>query len=89
MARRLYQTEPDFEMSDVPVRGIFGMDVTRCVVTEFLDSLGMAEFCQRAIRAQDAQDAAHRCIDFERRGRLAGGGSRCDFRYRACSTGAR
>jgi ubiquinone biosynthesis protein len=89
MAQRFYYVEPDWKMSDVPVEGGFGMDVTRCVVAEYFDSLGMAEFCQRVICDQDVRDAAHRGIDFERKGTLAGGASRCDFRYHVRSVGAR
>jgi ubiquinone biosynthesis protein len=81
MARRFYYTEPDWEMEDVPVEAGFGMDVTRCVVAEFFESLGMSEFCERVICDQDARDAAHRGIEFARTGTLAGGASRCDFRY--------
>ena len=81
IARRFYYTEPDWEMEDIPVEGGFGMDVTRCVVAEIFDSLGMSEFCHRVICDQDARDAAYRHIGFERSGTLAGGAARCDFRY--------
>jgi ubiquinone biosynthesis protein len=81
LAKRLYYTEPDWVMIDVPVQGGFGIDVSRCVIAEFFASLGMPEFCQRVICDQDARDATYRGIDFERTGTLAGGASRCDFRY--------
>ncbi len=81
IARRFYYTAPDWVMEDVTVEDGFGMDVTRCVVAEFFDSLGMSELCQRVICDQDERDAAHRGIAFERSATLAGGAARCDFRY--------
>lgn len=81
VARRFYYTTPDWVMEDVPVDDGFGMDVTRCVVAEFFESLGLGELCQRVICDQDGRDAAHRGIVFERSGTLAGGADRCDFRY--------
>lgn len=81
VARRFYYTAPDWVMKDVAFEGGFGMDVTRCVVAEFFESLGMSELCERVICHQDARDAAHRGIAFARSGTLAGGADRCDFRY--------
>lgn len=87
VAQRFYFTQPDWEMSDVPVDGGFGMDITRCVVAEFFASLGMSELCQRAICDQDARVAAHHGLDFARSGTLAGGADRCDFRYSVPTAG--
>lgn len=81
VARRFYYTAPDWAMDDVVVEGGFGMDVTRCAVAEFFESLGRSELCERVICDQDARDAAHRGIGFERSRTLAGGADRCDFRY--------
>lgn len=83
LARRLYYRSPDWEMHDVPVAGGFGMDVTRCVVAEYFDSLGMSDLCQAAICEQDVRSATHHGLRFERSGTLAGGSDRCDFRYTA------
>ncbi len=81
ISRRVYYTPPDWQMHDVPVEGGFGMDVTRCVVAEFFDSLGMSRLCVDAICDQDARVAAHHGIAFSRSGTLAEGADRCDFRY--------
>lgn len=85
VARRFYYSTPDWVMSDVAVEDGFGFDVTRCVVAEFYDSLGMSELCQRAICDQDTRSATHHGVVLDRSETLAGGGARCDFRYRSRS----
>lgn len=87
VARRLYYTEPDWQMEDVPVEDGFGMDVNRCVIAEFFQSLNMADLCQRAICDQDIRSATHHGLRLERSGTLAGGAARCDFRYRQTDQG--
>ncbi|MDH4277236.1 MAG: L-2-amino-thiazoline-4-carboxylic acid hydrolase [Acidimicrobiia bacterium] len=81
VAQHLYYTKPDWEMDDVPVVNGFGMDVSRCVIAEFFESLDMADLCQRAICDQDIRSATHHGLVLERSGTLAGGAERCDFRY--------
>lgn len=85
LARRVYYTEPDWEMQDVPVASGFGMDVNRCVIAEFFRSFDMSDLCQAAICDQDIRSAAHHGLVLTRSGTLAGGSDRCDFRYHSGS----
>ncbi len=85
LARRVYYTEPDWEMQDVPVASGFGMDVNRCVIAEFFQSFDMSDLCQAAICDQDIRSAAHHGLVLTRSGTLAGGSDRCDFRYHSGS----
>jgi carbon monoxide dehydrogenase subunit G len=81
LMRRFYYTPPDWIIEDVDVEDGFGFDIRRCVVSEFMASLGEAELCVQAICAQDERSAAHHGVVFERSQTLASGGIRCDFRY--------
>ncbi len=82
VTRRLYYTAPDWVIDDVPVEVGFGFDVTRCVIAEFYQSLGMSELCQRAICDQDVRSAAFHGVVLDRSETLSAGDRRCDFRYR-------
>jgi hypothetical protein len=86
IARRLYYAEPGWVIQDVPVPGGFGMDITRCAVAEYFDSVGMNQLCQTAICDQDVRSATHHGIVLERSGTLATGADRCDFRYSVPAT---
>jgi ubiquinone biosynthesis protein len=81
MARRFYYTAPEWRMTDVTVDDGFGFDITRCVVAEYFQSMGMAGLCQRAFCDQDPRIAVIYGAAFERAGTLASGASHCDFRY--------
>jgi ubiquinone biosynthesis protein len=86
LARRLYYAEPGWHIKDVPTEDGFGFDVTRCVVAEYFDRLDESELCERIICVQDTRSAARHGIRLVRSETLAGGGDRCDFRYRARSS---
>ena len=45
LMRRFYYTSPDWIIEDVEIDDGFGFDVRRCVVAEFMASLGEAELC--------------------------------------------
>lgn len=81
LMRRFYYTSPDWIIEDVEIEDGFGFDIRRCVVSDFMASLGEAELCVDAICAQDERSAAHHGVLFERSRTLASGGDCCDFRY--------
>ncbi len=83
---RLYYRPPGWELHEVFVPAGYGLDVTRCAIAGYFRDLGLGSLCEQAICVQDERVAraygGPAGIRFTRRGTIAGGAGRCDFRYR-------
>jgi hypothetical protein len=88
---RLYYRSPGWELHEVAVPAGFGLDVTRCAVADYFRSLGLGTLCEQTICAQDERVAqiygGPVGIRFARKGTIAGGADRCDFRYLPATIG--
>ena len=81
IARRLYFRSPDWEMHEVSYPGRHAVDITRCVMRDFMVSEGATELCAEVVCAQDILMAEARGDRLIRTGTLARGADRCDFRF--------
>lgn len=81
LARALVFRQPDWAMHEVPPDGVYGIDVTRCVVRDFFVSENAAELCDAVYCRQDVLMAEARGVPFTRTRTLARGDALCDFRF--------
>lgn len=81
--RRFPFGPPDYDMVDVPAPSdMVAFDVRRCPVAEYFSAHGLSELCQESFCDLDYPLAERWGSTLERGGTLAGGASRCDFRWR-------
>lgn len=81
--RRFPFSAPGYEMVDVPAPDdVVAFDVRRCPVAEYLRAEGLAELCVETWCGLDFALAERWGARLERPQTLAGGGDRCDFRWR-------
>jgi ubiquinone biosynthesis protein len=81
LARRFYYRSPDWVMKEVPVADGYGLDVQRCIIADYFQSLGLGKLCEQTICIQDFRLADRRGDCLIRTETIAGSAKRCDFRY--------
>ena len=81
VSRRVPFKSPDWTMNEVGASGVYGFDVRRCAMADFLRGRGEGEFCNDVVCRQDLLMAQGRGEHLERAHTIATGDDRCDFRY--------
>ena len=81
LSRRLYFRPPDWVMADVRGAGYYAFDVRRCLLADYMRERGESRFCRDVICPQDQLLARRRGETLIRTETIAGGSTRCDFRF--------
>jgi ubiquinone biosynthesis protein len=79
--RRFPFNPPGYRMKDLPATDAVAFDVDRCPVADYFRAQGQSDLCVRTWCALDEPLAELWGGTLERRGTLAGGAARCDFRW--------
>jgi len=73
---------PAYDMRDVAEPGTVGVDVRRCPTADYFRSRDLGELCVESWCNLDFELARSWGAELHRSTTLAGGGERCDFRFR-------
>lgn len=78
---RLIYKSPGWFMDVVPVENGFGIDVARCPLADYFQSLELSKLCEGAFCELDFRTADWAGVKLLRTETLSRGNDRCDFRY--------